>query len=1022
MADTNRNIFSLSEYSDDTIAGEGISVDSVYVSPPYGVASSYIAGGMMFTPGPNTTTYYSIVDKLQFSSDSVARSPSADLDIGGHSKNPVASSTAAYWMSGNAASGSTWTSKTSKTTFSTDTTASSPNYPSSPGLGWNYLGATATETTGYIGGGSRTPGVTTTHLQKLDFSTDAFSNAPRFPQHQKNTGDALGNQTHGYWSGGTQTPYPGPNTNSVNSIIARFTYSTETHSNVGNLPAPRKLVAASGNATEGYIYGGTEGHPSSIWVRSTIIKLTYSTDTTSLNPSNLTGTSQYPATGGRASGNLSNGYVTSAGDPATNSNIFKFDYSTGTASNPGSLKRSISAAYAANASARSYGHPGKFPAERWTDGADVTPNNGYAIAGGSPTVSNTDRLNMSTDSVERMPGMGSYNNTWMVGTTMASSLNKGYYGGEYAGGKSSIWNIVYATDGREHNPSLNLAEGLAYFNSAGNVNKGYVLGGYIAYPAPNRTLSRVSRMTYSTDSTSTIPGANIPAAPTPNFATGEGSAAFSSSGDESGAAYLTGGKEWPSQGNRSYIWKMSYATETTTLLPARVPNTRTSAAAHSEKSAGYLTGGWIGPAGVTSVLKFPWSTETFLEDGGDGMHRVGASTGNQQAAYVMGGISNTTGSGTLAIKKFEYSTSTSSQISASLTGSGNRQGAWGTGALTNNLPSVPDAPTATPTPTTVNVPNPSLSTEGYWSGGSFGGGNPGMRSITDRLTFATDTTSRLPGSNCPSVKHFASGSSSATKGYSNGGYEGWESPRTSNIYSLTYASGTWATAATLGETRGKTASVNNLLYSWTGGGGNSDPATYTSKIDRLTFATETPSKNVLQSANPFQFATGIGNNLAGYYTNPKIDTQGGTTIVEKLTYSTDSIALTPGLHVSGTTSLGSRVIGTMSFGTGDIGYVMGGNSPNRSTVNKITFATDTRTVGTNLWAAVGNGSGLSSPSAGYLTGTNPGTTSDAYKMPFASETWTYTGPANASPSSGSQKTGFGAGMNGNAFPEITPIL
>ena len=374
---------------------------------------------------------------------------------------------------------------------------------------------------------------------------------------------------------------------------------------------------------------------------------------------------------------------------------------------------------------------------------------------------------------------------------------------------------------------------------------------------------------------------------------------------------------------------------------------------------------------------------------------------------------------------FEYATSTSSQITGTLTGTPStapRQGAWGTGALTNNLPSVAPAPTATPTPTTVNVPNPSLSTEGYWSGGYAGAGTPGVRSITDRLTFATDTTSRLPGSNCPARKHWASGSSSATKGYSNGGYEGWESPRTSNIYSLTYASGTWATAATLGDSRGKTASINNLLYSWTGGGGNSDPATFTSKIDRLTFATETPSKNVLQAANPFQFATGIGNNLAGYFCNGKIDTQGGTTIVEKLTYSTDSIALTPGLHVSSSSTPGSRVIGTMSFGTGDTGYVMGGRSPDRSTVNKITFATDTRTVGGPLWSSLGNGSGLSSPSAGYLTGQTPGTTSDAYKMPWATETFTYTGPANASPSSGTEKTGFGAGMNGNAFPEITPIL
>ena len=97
MADTNRNIFSLSEYSDNTIAGEGISVDSVYVNPPYGTAFSYFAGGYVYDGG---YTYYTIVDKLQFSSDSIARSPSADVDFNSYGRNPVASSTAAYWMSG----------------------------------------------------------------------------------------------------------------------------------------------------------------------------------------------------------------------------------------------------------------------------------------------------------------------------------------------------------------------------------------------------------------------------------------------------------------------------------------------------------------------------------------------------------------------------------------------------------------------------------------------------------------------------------------------------------------------------------------------------------------------------------------------------------------------------------------------------------------------------------------------------------------------------------------------------------
>ena len=278
MADTNRNIFSLSEYSDNTIAGEGISVDSVYVSPPYGVPFSYFAGGRA------GSTYYSIVDKLQFGSDSIARSPSANLDFESDTRNPVASSTAAYWISGQTTS-SQWKSNTSKTTYSTDTTAASTNYPMAPSpwgqaLGWEQLGSTATETAGYIGGGYPTPSQhPITELWKLTFSTDGFSQLPAFPQYQMHTGDALGNQTHGYWSGGTQVPSgtsSGSTGHGAHTIVARFTYSTDTHSNVATLPAPRKTVAASGNATEGYIYGGSSGPA---WTSTAIkICLLYTSD------------------------------------------------------------------------------------------------------------------------------------------------------------------------------------------------------------------------------------------------------------------------------------------------------------------------------------------------------------------------------------------------------------------------------------------------------------------------------------------------------------------------------------------------------------------------------------------------------------------------------------------------------------------------------------------------------------------------------------------------------------------------
>ena len=334
MANDTRGVFRLRTLRRENVEGDGVPLDDVWVNPEYGVPFSYFAGGRA------GSTYYSIVDKLQFGSDSIARSPSANLDFESDTRNPVASSTDAYWISGQATS-SQWKSNTSKTTYSTDTTAASTNYPMAPSPwgaenGFEQLGATATETTGYVGGGYPTPSQhPVTQLWKLTFSTDGFSQLPAFPQYQMHTGDALGNQTHGYWSGGTQVPSgtsSGSTGHGAHTIVARFTYSTDTHSNVATLPAPRKTVSASGNATEGYIYGGSNGPA---WT-STAIKLTYATDTTSLNPSNLT---EYPRSDTtRASGNSSYGYGVGAGNPTSQSNVFKFDYSTGTQSSPASLK------------------------------------------------------------------------------------------------------------------------------------------------------------------------------------------------------------------------------------------------------------------------------------------------------------------------------------------------------------------------------------------------------------------------------------------------------------------------------------------------------------------------------------------------------------------------------------------------------------------------------------------------------------------------------------------------------------
>ena len=979
MADTTRNIFSLSEYSDDTIAGDGIPVDSVYVKPN-AADNAYIGGG---TGGPSGNQI-SIMDKLTFSTGGLVRVPSANLtNFGGNNSAPFSSGTAGYFVAGNTgnspgAAAQDRRSYVRKLTYATETVSNAvPDIPESPGSmgqGPQGMGGANSATAGYaMGGSGESGGDERSWVFKLLFAGDSWSQLPNLPSSTHYQGDAIGNLDAGYLAGGS----PG-----VRTMVQKVTYSTDTLSRnpASNLTTGGRYFAGAGNAVAGFLMGrGT-----SPTAHSAILKFTYSTETASLHPSNLPN----PVKTARGTGNLSTGYAAGGQDgPGSTvySTVSKLDYSTGTASNLGTNMTRGQGYDLLAVSARDNGATGYQASQRWKDDGSITPNDGYSISGGSPTVTIVDRLSMSTDSVARVPGMDSYKNTWMMGTTAASSTTKGYYGGEYGGGVSSIWNIVYATDGREHNPSLNLSTGIAYYNSAGNANKGYVLGGFIAYPAPARTLSSVHRMTYSSDSTSRIPGANIPAAPTPNDATGEGSAAFSSSGDESGAAYLTGGNEWPSQGNRSYIWKMSYPTETTSLLPARVPNTRISAAAHSEKSAGYLTGGWTGSP-PTSVLKFPWSTETFVADGGDGMHRVGASTGNQQYAYVMGGISNTTGSGTSAIKKFEYSTSTSSQITGTLTGTPStapRQGSWGTGALTNNLPSVPEAPIATPTPL--------VSKEKH----TYGIYRTSYRSYSQKKDFTTGTTSTIPTTG--NVQVAADLVSDENAIYTND----WNAAgRSTKIpwatQTGTSSPNTWSTSVNPYFTGGRTATNMSPTKGYFTGGqypsiSPSPNNGVGNRRQHIVFATGTGVSEGGKAEDYIYFAASSNSATRGYMYGGYNANEGGTSKITYMNFATDgsfnAVPGTPGFTLAYNRAEAAAV------GNKDKAYIAGtrynvpGIPAQISRMEKFTYSTETRQTMPGLntpYASNRDMSATGDQEKGYWAGSfnNP----NAFVITYATET------------------------------------
>jgi hypothetical protein len=161
-----------------------------------------------------------------------------------------------------------------KLTYSTDTTIYTPGANLS--FARSVLAATGNSEAGYFGGGSPGP---FSRMDKLTYSTDTTVYTPGANLSSARSGPgATGNTTDGYFGGGAF--FPGPGT-LYRSTMDKLTYSTDTTAATpgANLSASRGYLSATGNSTAGYFGGGLPGPV------STMDKLTYSTDTTAAAPS-----------------------------------------------------------------------------------------------------------------------------------------------------------------------------------------------------------------------------------------------------------------------------------------------------------------------------------------------------------------------------------------------------------------------------------------------------------------------------------------------------------------------------------------------------------------------------------------------------------------------------------------------------------------------------------------------------------------------------------------------------------------
>ena len=881
MADTTRNIFSLSEYSDSTIAGDGVPVDNVWLVADR-ADNGYIGGGY-----PGST----IMEKLTYATDGLARVPSADVTLSyGSNAAPISSAGAGYFVAGVMGSVSNPASVdrrsyVRKLSYATETfslnSSPVPQSPSTSGQGPQGQGGASSPNFGYTGGGSGGGGGDEkSWVQKMAFASESWTILPNFSTSIHYQGDAIGNVDAGYWCGGSP---------SLKTMVQKVTYSSDTTSRSpsSDLPVPGRYFAGAGNATAGFLMG----RGSSPTAHSSIIKFTYSTQTAALHPSNLT----YAIKQSRGTGNLSKGYAAAGATTpgAWVSSISKLDYSTGTASN-------LSAKMAAGprmdplaVSARNDGItlPSKQEAIRWKDGAALVANYGVDFGGSS----SSSYLNLgattdfqwsgdftlecwfNSDTISSNRGifnLGAYNvSGGFELLTQSYSASTGFitlYG--HDGNSAGVWietpqgiisedtwhhlavvrsgtTITLYLDGTSRGTVTKSHTFGAGSNNSFTIGAGYAGGSYMEYFDGTMTNVRITKGQ---------------ALYTSNFTPTTDSLTTTSQGATAGNVKLLCCNQLSVTGSTvtpGTITSNGTLTSTTLNLlsgitepPAATPTSSTTPVEASTSNDGYYGGGNIAGVGYYSKFdKISYSTETTTS-----LPAAQASYGSN--TYAQGSTSSQTegwSNRNSDLYKLTYSTSTQSSSPAA--------------DLTFN-------------------PVGAASGFGYISKGYIVGGySGGPLSTMNEITFATSTVGSAPNFAYSGYDR-SSGTGNQTAGYLAGSI-----PGTTNAGKYVYATSTAvALPGKLSQARSESGATGNETNGYFSGCGNNGSGTRTDKV-----AYSTDTFTYIPGANLLKAVDGVAANssfTAGYLNGGQSPAPGGSTgtsDVDKLTYSNETMSSLP---------------------------------------------------------------------------------------------------------------------------------
>ncbi len=572
------------------------------------------------------------------------------------------------------------------------------------------------------------------------------------------------------------------------SIMDKINFSSDTTAAVpgANLSAARSYLSATGNTTHGY-FGG--GGPS----LSRMDKVTYSTDTTAYTPAANFSVNRYinAATGNSDAGYFGGG--TPGPSPAGLNTIDKTTYSTVTTSllpATGNLSQ----------------------ARRMT-AAVGNPSAGY-FGGGyvfPDTVSTMDKITYSNDTTAALPGANIPAVEGRHDHAATGNSTHGYFGGGRDEFPTTLMDkITYSTDTIAAVPGARLSQKRYLLAATGNLDSGYFIAGY--YPSSSTRTSVVEKVTYSTDTISTISNASATVAryagaacgPIANDIPTTSPPASTPSPSTSGlpvtspnVGYFGGGRT-PSR--VSTMDKTNFTNDTTAAVPgSNLTAAMSYLSATGNGLAGYFSLG-SAPSYIVSVDKVTYSTDTTVvlpsAANMQSNRDRSAATGNSDAGYFSGGFPGPSPAGSTAMDKLSYSFETTVQVPSASFPVGHRNH-----AATGNQ------------------------THGYFGGGS------GPVSTMDKVTYASDTTAAVPGAALSVARYGLAATGNSTHGYFGGGVS------KSTMDKTTYASDTTAAVpgAVLSVARYGVVATGNSTHGYFGGGTPGPKST----MDKVTYASDT---------------------------------------------------------------------------------------------------------------------------------------------------------------------------------------